>query len=129
MDKLIDHVFIFEGNGDIRDYAGNYTEYRNMKLEQEAAEARSQQPQKTEQKPVPKDSKNKLTYREKKALEELERTLAALESEKTAIEQMLSRGTNTSDQVVKASERMADILTTLDEKTDRWLALSEKESN
>jgi ATP-binding cassette subfamily F protein uup len=74
-----------------------------------------------------KESKNKLTYREKKELEELEASLAALEEEKKGIEQMLGSGASAHDEVVKVSARMADILAETDAKTDRWLELSEKE--
>ncbi|MDR1156041.1 MAG: ABC-F family ATP-binding cassette domain-containing protein [Bacteroidales bacterium] len=127
MDRLVDHIFVFEGSGDIRDYTGNYTEYRNLRLEQEAEEARSTQAQKTVEPKPAKENRNKLTYREKKELEELEASLAALEEEKQGIEQMLGSGASAHDGVVKASARMADILAETDAKTDRWLELSEKE--
>jgi len=120
---------VFEGDGNIHDYTGNYTEYRQAKLAQEAEEtqiASSSKPVAT--KPVSKENKNKLTYREKKELEELEISLAALEDEKKGIEQMLGGGTIAHDELMKASARMADILSEIDAKTDRWLELSEKEN-
>ncbi len=128
-DKLVDHVFVFEGNGNIQDYTGNYTEYRNLIREKEAEDARNVRTKKaTEPKPLPKENKNKLSYREKKELEELEASLAALEKEKTELEELLGAGTIGHDEMMTASKRIADILAETDAKTDRWLELSEKES-
>ena len=128
MDKLVEHIFVFEGEGEIKDYTGNYTEYRNLKLEQEAEEIRNIQPKKPEEpKSSPEKSKNKLTYREKKELEELEASLVTLEDEKAGIEELLSAGTASHDDVMKASTRIAELLAEIDEKTNRWLELSEKE--
>jgi ATP-binding cassette subfamily F protein uup len=125
MDKLVDHIFVFEGDGIIHDYTGNYTEYRQTKLAQEVEEA-TPTPKPVASKPASKESKNKLTYREKKELEELETSLAALEDEKNDIEQMLGSGAIAHDELMKASARMAAILAEIDAKTDRWLELSEK---
>ena len=128
MDKLVDHIFVFEGDGIIKDYTGNYTEYRNLKLFTEAEEMRNSQPKKAEEtKTPPERNKNKLTYREKKELEELEKALEILEEEKADIEKLLETGTATHDEILKASMRIAVILSDIDKKTNRWLELSEKD--
>jgi len=129
MDKLVDHIFVFEGDGHIHDYTGNYSEYRNFRLGQEAEEARNTQSSKpAEIKNENQKTKIKLTYREKKELEELETSLAALEDEKKEIERLLSGGTSDHIEIMKSSARMGEILAEIDIKTDRWLELSEKET-
>ncbi len=128
MDKLVDHIFVFEGDGNIKDYTGNYTEYRNYRMELEAGEVREMQAKKQpDQKPASKENKNKLSFREKKELEELEVSMAALEVEKSELEQLLNKGTASHEELVKASTRIGDIIAEIDTKTDRWLELSEKE--
>jgi ATP-binding cassette subfamily F protein uup len=128
MDKLVDHLFVFEGDGNIRDYTGNYTEYRQWKLAREAEETY----RKAASKPVvpkspSKENRNKLSYREKKELEELESSLTSLENEKKGIEQMLSNGISAHDELMKASARIAAILAEIDANTDRWLKKNKKE--
>ncbi len=128
MDKLVDHIFVFEGSGNVKDYTGNYTEYRNLRQEEEAEEERALRAKKpAEPKPAPKENKNKLTYREKKELEELEASLAALETEKAKLEESLGTCALSIDEMMQASNRIAEILAETDVKTDRWLELSEKE--
>ena len=136
MDKLVDHIFVFDGDGKIQDYTGNYTEYRNFRLEQEVEDARNTQSSKPSESKIENQSKIKnqkskikLTYREKKELEELETSLETLENEKKTIEQMFGSGTSAHDELMKASARMAVILAEIDMKSDRWLELSEKKEN
>jgi ATP-binding cassette subfamily F protein uup len=127
MDKLADHIFVFEGNGVIRDFPGNYTEYRNSIREQEEAEAAKKQNTKAAPQEIRnRQPKNKPTYREKKELEELENVLAGLEKEKAEIEQLLSSGTATQEEIINVSDRIGEIMKEIDAKTDRWLELSEK---
>ncbi|MDR3093337.1 MAG: ABC-F family ATP-binding cassette domain-containing protein [Bacteroidales bacterium] len=121
MDKLVDHLFVFEGAGKIRDFAGNYTEYRAV---QQATADTSRQPAVAKPQPKATPVKIKPTYREKKEIEELEAAIAVLESEKATIEQLLSTGSATHEEVVTASTRMGEILTEIDAKTDRWLTIS-----
>ncbi|MDR2036417.1 MAG: ATP-binding cassette domain-containing protein [Bacteroidales bacterium] len=130
MDKLVDHIFIFEGNGKIKDFTGNYTEYRFSRQEQEKGEARNANASKhREQKIETKANKVKLSYKEKKELEELEVLLSSLETEKSEIEQLLGSGSAGHDEMLKASSRMGDILSEIDAKTDRWIELSDKENS
>jgi ATP-binding cassette subfamily F protein uup len=131
IDKLVDHLFIFEGNGQVFDFPGNYSDYRaSVKLqEQEAArqKAETQEKKKAEEPPKQQSAstdKRKLTFKEKKELEEVELLLENLEKEKTDLETSISSGTLNSDDIVKKSNRLGEVLKLIDEKTDRWLELS-----
>ncbi len=131
IDKLVDHLFIFEGNGQVFDFPGNYSEYRaSVKLqEQEAAKQKAETQEKKKAEEAPKQpqsstDKRKLTFKEKKELEEVELQLENLEKEKTALENSISSGTLNSDDIVKKSNRLGEVLKLIDEKTDRWLELS-----
>ncbi len=131
MDKLVDHLFIFEGDGVICDFPGNYSEYRaSVKLEeQEAAKIRATQQAekpKTEQ-PQKRSSsdKKKLSFKEKKELEQLELEMESLETEKKNLEEALNSGTLKPDELMEKSNRIGVVMTLIDEKMERWLELSE----
>ncbi len=136
LDKLVDHLFIFCGDGLVKDFVGSYSEYREFIKEYEA-EQRSQaraEDKAAKEKAAKEAAKNavpeapkkkKLTYKEQKELEQLEKDLEALESEKAELESRLSTGTLAFDELQKASERIAEIIDTTDEKELRWLELSE----
>lgn len=128
MDKLVDHLFIFEGNGKVKDHYGNYTEYR---LEKEKT-LRVQK--KIERENRPKESKenrteksNKLTFKEKKELGELEIEILKLENEKNELEVKMNSGTGTGQELMKWGNRYKEVMEVLDDKSMRWLELSEKE--
>ncbi|MBP1640257.1 MAG: transporter, ATP-binding protein [Bacteroidetes bacterium] len=127
MDKVVDHLLAFEGDGKIKDYPGNYTDYREWKELQLAQEAEEKAPKVEKEKPQrPKAEKQqKLSYKEKKEFETLEAEIEGLETEKKQIEEQLSGGTSDTDQIVTLSNRMSEIISLLDEKTMRWLELSE----
>jgi ATP-binding cassette subfamily F protein uup len=126
MDKLVDHIFVFDGEGRIDNFTGNYTEYRVARQAQDTEATHNVQAKKVvEQKTAVQDNKTRLSYREKKELEEIEKLLAALEAEKGSIEQNLSNMAD-HDEIIAASTRLGAILTEIDAKTDRWLTLSEK---
>jgi len=127
MDKVVDHLLAFEGDGKIKDYPGNYTDYREWKELQLAQEAEEKAPKVEKEKPQrPKtDKPQKLSYKEKKEFETLETEIEALETEKKQIEEQLSGGTSDTDQIVTLSTRISEIISLLDEKTMRWLELSE----
>jgi ATP-binding cassette subfamily F protein uup len=131
IDKLVDHLFIFEGNGQVFDFPGNYSEYRaTVRLqEQEAAKQKAEVQEKKRSEESPKQTqigteKRKLTFKEKKELEEVELLLGNLEREKTELENSISSGTLNSDDIIKKSNRLGEVLKLIDEKTDRWLELS-----
>ncbi len=125
MDNLVDHIFVFEGEGRIRDYHSNYTEYREARQLRE----RNAQRQRKEEKPRyerPKSDKPRATYKQQKEYEQLTAEIEALTAERKEIESMLSSGTETdSDKITEASKRIGELIATLDEKEMRWLELDE----
>lgn len=130
IDKLVDHLFIFEGEGQVFDFPGNYSEYRaSVRLqEQEAAKLRNgekekKKPEESVKQTSPAD-KRKLNFKEKKELEELEQQLNSLEHEKSTLEKELSNGTLKSGDIVEKSNRLGVVLQLIEEKGDRWLELS-----
>jgi len=133
MDKIVDHLFVFDGEGKITDFPGNYTIYRNKQLldeENEKAKAQIQAKKKENEKPLVKDDSNqaqkkKLTFNEKREFESLENEIAQLETEKEMIETALNSGTLPHDELYQQSERLVAIKALIDEKELRWLELSE----
>ena len=125
MDKIVDHLFIFNGEGNIKDFPGNYSEWREKQLQEEQEEKRNKKP---EQKELPKPVKvkeRKLTFNEKKELEQLENDIEVLETEKAVINEELNSGTLESNQLQEKSTRYVAITELLEEKEMRWLELSE----
>jgi ATP-binding cassette subfamily F protein uup len=129
MDRLVDHLFVFEGEGQIRDFPGNYTQYREWQKQQEAVpeEARKEVPvQKVEPVAVTLPAtKKKLSFKEQKEFELLEKEIKKLEQERDELTAQLSDASLQFEDVKKASERILQINDTIDEKEMRWLELSE----
>ncbi len=128
MDRLTDHLFVFEGNGAIRDFPGNYTQYRLWKKEQEEKKAILAQvniPQVVEISSVPSTEKRKISYKEKREFEVLQKEIEKLEKEKTEINFQLNEGRLPYEQLQKLSQRIGELTALLDEKEMRWLELSE----
>ena len=127
MDKVVDHLLVFNGNADIKEFPGNYTHYRDWKQEVEkllAQEKREEEkPQKQAEKKV--KEKTKLTYREQQEYERLEKEVEEHEAEKEKLSELLSTGTLDTDELLKHSNRIAELIELIDEKTMRWLELSE----
>ena len=134
LDKLVDHLFIFCGDGLVKDFIGSYSEYREFIKEYEAqqrSQARAQD--KAEKEKAARNApaqeapakKKKLTYKEQREFEQLEKDLEALAAEKAELEEKLSSGTMPFDQLQAASERIGQIMEETDEKELRWLELSE----
>ena len=126
LDKLVDHLFIFCGDGLVKDFVGSYSEYREFIKEYEA-EQRSQARQATEEKAVKEKTakKRKLSFKEQKELEQLENDLEELAEEKAELESSLSSGTLPYDKIQSASERIGQIIDETDEKELRLLELYE----
>ena len=130
MDRVVDHIFVFNGGGDIKDFPGNYTDYRDWRDEERAAAAKAEA-ERAAKSAAPKVSrrddagKRKLTFKEQREYEALEGEIAALEEEKSQIEQDMCSGTLDSATLLKKSQRIASLLEIIDEKTMRWLELSE----
>lgn len=126
MDKLVDHLFVFEGDGVISDFVGNYSDYRDFLKEEEIQQREEQQ---AKQKAVEKSEPQKvakLSFKEKQELEQLEKDIAKLTDEKKQIEDDLASGNVSHNDLVGRSNRIGEILALLDEKELRWLELSEK---
>ncbi|MFR9164816.1 MAG: ABC-F family ATP-binding cassette domain-containing protein [Dysgonomonas sp.] len=130
MDKVVDHLLAFSGNARIKDFPGNYSQYREWKEVRDIIEKESQQQVKQkEDKPrndVPvKEEKKKLSFKEKREFEELDALIPQLEEEKSQIESELSGGTLSNDELLEKSNRISVLIKEIDEKTLRWLELSE----
>ena len=124
MDKVVDHLLVFNGQGNVMDFPGNYTQYRSWA----ALKSKDEVPaEKTAAKPRERSQqqKRKLTYKEKIEFEQLEKDIAALEAEKAEIEQQLCSGNLSIDELTEKSRRLPLIKEELDEKEMRWLELSE----
>ena len=131
MDKVVDHLLVFNGQGDIRDFPGNYTQYRDWKLERKAMEREKEK--QTQQTATAKSGKvrlndrRRLSFNERREMEQLEKDVARLEEEKRTIEAQLCSGTLSVDELTEKSKRLPLLNEELDEKTMRWLELSEIE--
>ncbi len=123
MDKIVDHLLIFKGNGDVKDFPGNYTQYREWKKLQPKPE--SDKVKTTPKTSYRNDTRRRLSYKEKKEFEQLEKDIEALTKEKSDAEEALSSGTLSVDEITKISERFKVVSELLDEKEYRWLELSE----
>ena len=124
MDKSVDHLFVFEGNGLIKDFPGNYSDYRDWLEDKEKEQRIPEKPKEVKAKPIKEGSK-KLTFNEKRELDQLEKDIALLEGEKIVIEKAMDSGECTSDELVIKSQRHGQIADLLDEKEMRCLELSE----
>jgi len=132
MDKMVDHLFVFEGGAVVRDFPGNYTEYRDKKETEEKVSRKEeqQQPIVKQQEAAPVNvvaepiAKKKLSFKEKAEFEQLEKDIAKLEKEKATLTEQLSTSGN-ADDIGKWSERIGLVIAELDEKSLRWLELSE----
>ena len=130
MDRVIDHLFVFHGNGNVQDFPGNYTQYR---LEAKGASASLEDARKANYSlevkgtKVKTEQKRRLSFKEKKELEELEVRMPLLEEEKAQLEALLSGGATLPDEIAKASARYKEVQEALDEAEMRWLELSEIE--
>lgn len=131
MDRLVDHLFIFEGNGVIRDFPGNYTQYREAMAAGESVMGshispdKNQEPVDTRQQATTSSSKRQLTFKEKREFELLEKEIADLTTEKAIITEKLTSGNTAFEELQKISQRIGEVTQLLDEKEFRWLELSE----
>lgn len=127
MDKVVDHLMVFNGQGDIRDFPGNYSDYRDWKEAKEQKEKEAEKPQEEKTSRVRLNDKRKMSFKEKREFEQLEKEIAELETEKAQIEELLCSGTLSVDELTEKSKRLPEVNDLIDEKTMRWLELSEIE--
>ena len=144
LDKIADHLFIFTGGGKVKDYIGKCSEYRayvaameqasarqEVKLQQSAKPAAQREQQAQKEQPVAQSSasaapkRKRLSYKEQRELEEVTKAIAELESEKAELEKGLSSGTLQGEELRRASERIGEVISLLDEKEMRWLELND----
>ena len=128
LDKTTDHLFVFEGNGHIKDFVGKYSEYREY-LRDKDEEERAKQRAITQPKPQAQrshdTSKRKLSFKEQRELVQIEQDLTSLSSERTALETELSSGDLSFERLTECSKRIEELIALIDEKELRWLELSE----
>ncbi len=133
MDKVVDHLLVFRGNGEIKDFPGNYTQYRQwsaLQSQSDSAPKKAKEPATVLDAPEQKDrqeTKRKFTYKEKREFEQLEHDIAALEEEQRQLEEALCGGTLSVEKITEISKRLPLLKDELDEKSMRWLELSEIE--
>ncbi len=129
MDKVVDHLLVFNGQADIRDFPGNYTQYRSWKDEKARVEKEKEKDTGKEDKTakVRLNDKRRMSFKEKREFEQLEVEIATLEEEKKNIEEALCSGTLPMEEIVEKSKRLPQLTDLIDEKTMRWLELSEIE--
>lgn len=134
MDKVVDHVLVFHGDGQVQDFPGNYTQYREWKRERdEQQKATKGETDKSRQNAYREENqsnrKRRLTFKEKQEYQTLETEIDRLETEKASLEEALSSGLLSSDEIVEKSKRLNTVNSELDAKSDRWLELSEIADN
>ena len=129
MDKIVDHLLVFRGEGEIKDFPGNYTQFREWESlkpkEQADAKNNASDNEKKEKREFVGEQRRKKTYKEKCEFERLEKEIAALEEEQKTIEEALCSGTLSIDELTEKSKRLPLVKDELEEKEMRWLELSE----
>lgn len=129
MDKVVDHLLVFKGDGEVNDFPGNYTQYRQwcalqpkeMAIKKPCADENKDKDKKSSR----NDQRRKMTYKEKMEFEQLSKDIEQLEAEQKQIEDALCSGTLTVEQITELSRRLPEVKDALDEKGMRWLELSE----
>ena len=132
MDKVVDHLLVFKGEGEVKDFPGNYTQYReweamSSKESRDGGQPKDARPAKDTAKSYRHDDRRRLSYKEKREMEQLEKDIAALEAEQHQIEEALCGGTTSVEEITTLSKRLPKLKDELDEKSMRWLELSEVE--
>lgn len=125
MDKVVEHMFVFEGQGKIRNFPGNYTLYRDAQLVEELKQKQIEKPVKVKKEKPKQTTKTRMTFNEKREFEQLERDMESLNEEKAEIETAMSSGTLSNDDLITKSDRIQEVMDLIDEKEMRWLELSE----
>lgn len=132
MDKVVDHLLVFYGNAEIKDFPGNYTRFREWKEAQDQLAKETEAAKQVKSAPVvektarpEKEQKKKLSFKERKEFEALEADIQALEAEKAELEAAMCSGTLGNEDLLAKSQRISKVIEEIDEKTMRWLELSE----
>ncbi len=127
MDKIVDHLFVFEGNGQIKDFNGDYSEYREIQREREREEKRLEREQleKSKKQESPKEQKPGMSYEERKEMNRLEKEIKKLEERKADITEQFNSTTLTPEQIESLSRELSEVRDLIEEKEMRWLELAE----
>ena len=129
MNKVADHLLVFEGDGRLKDFPGNYDDYLEWKRLRDAERAEAEAAERAAAKPAekrpPRNDKRRLSYNEKKEMERLDREIPELEREKAELENRMSSGTLPIDELTACSVRVSELIGRIDEMSMRWLELSE----
>jgi ATP-binding cassette subfamily F protein uup len=128
MDKVVDGLLVFDGDGEVSGFPGSYSDYREWAKENEANQAKEIKEKtatKSEKAKPEREKIRKLTFKEKQELESITKEIAELEDEKKLLESELSSGTLSSDDITKKSDRYSEIIKQLDVKGERWFELTE----
>jgi ATP-binding cassette subfamily F protein uup len=125
MDKMVDHLFVFEGEGKLKDIVGNYTDFRkeqtSLKRENKATTTIEVKPEVVVKEP----EKRKLSFKEKQEYEQIENDLEKLEAEKEKITEELSQGTKSNQEIYELGIKLGKIIEEIEQKTERWMELAE----
>ena len=127
IDKIVDHLLVFKGNGEIQNFPGNYTQYREWKSLQSAEEKKSVNTETKVKRGKSQNGKRKMSYKEKRRFEQLEKEITELEDEQRNIEEELNSGPLSVEELMEKSKRFAVIKNMIDDKTMEWMELSEIE--
>ena len=129
MDKVVDHLLVFHGDAQIQNFPGNYTQYREWKTVEDKKQLEEIKSVKAESEPQERKQKDevktKLTFKEKREFDALEQEIKDLEAEKESISEEISSGILSTEELMSKSNRLTELLNLIDEKTMRWLELSE----
>ncbi|MBS3775409.1 MAG: ABC-F family ATP-binding cassette domain-containing protein [Bacteroidales bacterium] len=128
MDNIVDHIFVFRGKGEIKDFPGTYTHYRDQIVSSFYNEKPDKSKKKSSGKPKTKKNSS-VSYQQRKEYENLEKEIETLEQEKKSLEEEMNSGKLDNDKIMEKSNRLGEVMRLIDEKTDRWLELSEMINN
>ena len=127
IDKVADHLLVFRGNGEVGEFPGNYSVYREVEERKQAEQEKLKVPKEKVERPQSEPRKKKgLSFKEKQLFEQVEREIGDLEREKKELESLLSSGTLEQNELMEKSQRIGEVISLLDEKELIWLELSEK---
>jgi ABC transport system ATP-binding/permease protein len=125
LDNLTDHLFVFEGNGKVRDFPGNYTEYSLARARALSMRKKTEKPKKEEVKTIDKEKPRKPTFKETREFETIEDEIAQFENEKNTLLKQMNSGQGSAEEYNRWALRYSEVEKLLDEKTNRWIELSE----
>jgi len=126
LNKLCDHLFVFEGEGEIRDFPGNYRQYREAKEQEEAEKEKPAVVKEKKDTRVVQRSSKKLSYREQQEWDGIEEEIERLETQKSELEEKINSGITDYEEIMALSEKLETVSAELDHKTERWMELSER---